>query len=53
MERYSIPVTLSPQQRRILLQKYNCLLYTSCKSECLIDIEQLDLRLALWEYRRY
>ena len=22
MERYSIPVTLSPQQRRILLQKY-------------------------------
>ena len=24
-----------------------------CKSECLIDIEQLDLRLALWEYRRY
>lgn len=21
--------------------------------ECLIDIEQLDLRLALWEYRRY
>ena len=24
-----------------------------CKSECLIDNEQLDLRLALWEYRRY
>ena len=24
-----------------------------CKSESLIDIEQLDLRLALWEYRRY
>lgn len=24
-----------------------------CKSECLIDIEQLDSRLALWEYRRY
>ena len=24
-----------------------------CKSEGLIDIEQLDLRLALWEYRRY
>ena len=24
-----------------------------CKSECLIDIAQLDLRLALWEYRRY
>ena len=24
-----------------------------CKSECLIDIEQLDLSLALWEYRRY
>ena len=24
-----------------------------CKSECLSDIEQLDLRLALWEYRRY
>lgn len=24
-----------------------------CKSERLIDIEQLDLRLALWEYRRY
>ena len=24
-----------------------------CKSECLIDIEQLDLRLALLEYRRY
>lgn len=24
-----------------------------CKSECLIDIEQLDLQLALWEYRRY
>ena len=24
-----------------------------CKSECLIDFEQLDLRLALWEYRRY
>lgn len=24
-----------------------------CKSECLIDTEQLDLRLALWEYRRY
>ena len=22
MERYSIPVTISPQQRRILLQKY-------------------------------
>ena len=25
------------------------LFFPKCKSECLIDIEQLDLRLALWE----
>ena len=42
-----------PSLREDTVLKNFPLFCPKCKSECLIDIEQLDLRLALWEYRRY
>ena len=51
MERYSIPVTLSPQQRRILLQKYKKASSVSVSYTHLDVYKRQPLTLSPMEYK--
>ena len=50
MEQYSIPVTLSPQQRRILLQKYKKASFYLCLEHRTVRVRERIINLTSKEF---